>query len=72
MKKTSLYIDPEVDMALERRATEEGITKAELVRRVLADAVSGRPCPRARGVFEGPSDLGAGTERRLSGMDFGK
>jgi hypothetical protein len=36
MKKTSLYIDPEVDRALERRAAAEGITKAELVRRVLA------------------------------------
>ena len=68
MKKTSLYIDPEVDRALERRAVLEGITKAELVRRVLADAVSGRPRPRARGVFEGPSDLGAGAERHLSGF----
>jgi hypothetical protein len=71
MKKTSLYIDPEVDRALERRAALEGITKAELVRRVLADAVSGRPRPRARGVFEGPSDLGAGAERHLSGFGEG-
>jgi hypothetical protein len=71
MKKTSLYIDPEVDRALERRAELEGITKAELVRRVLAEAVSDRPRPRARGVFEGPSDLGAGTEHHLSEMGFG-
>lgn len=54
MKKTSLYIDSGVDQALERRAVAEGVTKAELVRRVLSDAVSGRPRPRAQGVFEGP------------------
>jgi hypothetical protein len=70
MKKTSLYIDPEVERALERRTTLEGITKAELVRRVLADAVSGRPRPRPRGVFEGPSDRGAGAKLHLSEMGF--
>lgn len=74
MKKTSLYIDPAVDRALDRRAAVEGITKAELVRRVLAAAVEGRsgPLPRARGVFEGPRDLGAGAERYLSETGFGE
>lgn len=72
MKKTSLYIDPEVDRALERRALVEGITKAELVRRVLAEAVSGRPRPRARGVFEGPRDLAVDAERYLSETGFGE
>ena len=72
VKKTSLYIDPEVDRALERRAVVEGITKAELVRRVLAAAVSGRPRPQARGVFEGPRDLGAGAEHHLSDTSFGE
>jgi hypothetical protein len=72
MKKTSLYIDAEVDRALERRAAAEGITKAELVRRVLAAAVSERPRPRARGVFEGARDLGAGAESHLSETGFGE
>lgn len=72
MKKTSLYIDSEVDRALERRAAAEGVTKAELVRRVLADAVSDRPRALARGVFEGPRDLGSGTERHLSETGFGE
>jgi hypothetical protein len=74
MKKTSLYIDPGVDRALDRRAAAEGITKAELVRRVLAAAVAERPWPRprARGVFEGPRDLGAGAERYLAETDFGE
>lgn len=72
MKKTSLYIDPAVDRALDRRAAAEGVTKAEFVRRVLAAAVSERPRPRARGVFEGPRDLGAEAERHLSETGFGE
>lgn len=65
MKKISLYIDSEVDRALERRAAAEGVTKAELVCRVLAEAVSGRPRPLARGVFEGPPDLASGVDHYL-------
>ncbi len=74
MKKTSLYIDPEVDRALARRAAAEGVTKAELVRRVLAAAVAERPRPRprARGVFEGARDLGAGADRHLAETNFGE
>ena len=72
MKKTSLYIDPEVDRALDRRAAAEGVTTAELVRRVLAAAGAERPRPRARGVFEGPRDLGSGAERHLAETGFGE
>jgi len=72
MKKTSLYIDPEVDRALARRAAAEGVTKAELVRRMLAAAVVERPRPMARGVFEGARDLGAEAERHLVEMGFGE
>ncbi len=74
MKKTSLYIDPEVDRALARRAAAEGITKAELVRRVLAATVAERPRPRprARGVFEGARDLGSGADRHLAETGFGE
>jgi hypothetical protein len=72
MKKTSLYIDPEVDRALARRAAAEGVTKAELVRRVLAAAVVERPRPLARGVFEGARDLGAEADRHLIETGFGE
>jgi hypothetical protein len=72
MKKTSLYIDPEVDRTLDRRAAAEGITKAELVRRVLAAAICGRPRPRARGIFEGPRDLASEAERHLTETGFGE
>lgn len=72
MKKTSLYIDPEVDRALARRAAAEGLTKAEFVRRVLSDAVSERVQPRARGVFEGARDLGSEADRHLAETGFGE
>jgi predicted DNA-binding protein len=42
VKKTSLYLPPELDEALARRAADEGLTKAELIRRAL-EAVVQRP-----------------------------
>jgi hypothetical protein len=39
VKKTSLYLDPDLDEALARRAADEGLTKAEFIRRTLAGAV---------------------------------
>jgi len=46
VKKTSVYLEPELDEALARRAADEGLTKAEFIRRTLAGAVQ-RP-PRRR------------------------
>jgi hypothetical protein len=73
MKKTSLYLDPQVDSALARRAAEEGITKAELIRRTLAEAAkrSPRPMP-SKGVFEGPGDVAANVDRYLAETGFGE
>jgi hypothetical protein len=73
MKKTSLYLDPQVDRALARRAAAEGITKAELIRRSLEEAAK----PRARqkpskGVFEGPGDVAANVDRYLADTGFGE
>lgn len=39
MKKTSLYLEPELDEALAKRAGDEGLTKAEFIRRTLWAAV---------------------------------
>lgn len=70
VKKTSLYLDPEVDRALERRAAMEGTTKAALIRDVLAAAVA--PVmyvqPRGCGVFAGPGDLSENVDRYLTGF----
>jgi Ribbon-helix-helix protein, copG family len=74
VKKTSIYIEPDVDVALARRAAAEGTTKAELIRQALRDA-AGRSLhvkPRARGVFEGPADLAARADEHLAKSGFGE
>lgn len=74
MKKTSLYIEPDVDVALARRAAAEGTTKAELIRQALRDATaaSTRVKPRARGVFNGPADLATDADEHLAASGFGE
>jgi hypothetical protein len=74
MRKTSIYIEPEVDVALGRRAAAEGTTKAELIRQALREAAgsSMRVKPRARGVFEGPADLASRADEHLSRSGFGE
>lgn len=52
MKKTSIYLEPELDEALARRAAEEQLTKAEFIRRSLWALVHqpARVRPKAIGV----------------------
>jgi hypothetical protein len=74
VKKTSIYVDPEVDRALDRRAVAEGTTKAALIRDALSRAAApgrGRK-PRACGVFEGPGDLARNADHYLAESGFGK
>jgi predicted transcriptional regulator len=74
MKKTSLYLDPETDRALERLARARGITKAEAIRRALDEAVSqvDRPRISAIGVGEGPGDVAGNVDRHLDESSFGQ
>ena len=52
MKKTSIYLDEELDQALAAKASEEGVTKAEFIRRNLEVVVSRPKRPRISvGVF---------------------
>jgi hypothetical protein len=55
VKKTSIYLEPDLDEALSRRAAEEGLTKAELIRRSLWALVHQprRVRPRAIGLTGG-------------------
>lgn len=46
LKKTSLYLDEELDHALAARAAEEGVTKAEFIRRNLQVIVARPKRPR--------------------------
>jgi len=74
VRKTSLYIETEVDRALARRAAAEGISKAEVIRRALSVAAEAAPPPRpsAHGVFDGPADLSVEVDRHLADTSFGK
>lgn len=74
VKKTSIYIEPEVDVALARRAAAEGTTKAELIRQALRDAAgrSLRVKPQARGAFRGPADLALRADGHLAESGFGE
>lgn len=75
MKKTSLYIEPEVDAALSRRAQAEGISKAELIRRSLRTTAHGAPRPRllALGVIEdAPPDVSENVDHYLALTGFGE
>jgi ribbon-helix-helix CopG family protein len=58
VKKTSLYLDPDLDEALARRAADEGLTKAEFIRRTLAAAMQKhrRPKPHV-GIFRSNDGL---------------
>jgi hypothetical protein len=74
VKKTSIYIESDVDAALSRRAAELGTTKADLIRTALRDAAAAslRVKPAARGVFAGPADLAERVDEHLSVSGFGE
>src|SRR4051794_7211264 len=68
VKKTSIYLEPELDEALARRAADEGLTKAEFIRRTLAGAVQRprRSRPTAVGLHDDrPRDLAARDEHHF-------
>ena len=46
LKKTSIYLDEELDQALAAKAAEEGVSKAEFIRRNLETAVVRSKRPR--------------------------
>ena len=71
--KTSLYVDVELDRALTQAAAKAGLSKAEFIRRTLADAVAGLQAtrPAARGVFDGPPDAAEDADRYLEDTGFG-
>ena len=73
MKKTSLYLEPDVDAALARIARRRGITKAELIRRSLREVASDETRPRitAIGVGHGPGDVSSDVDKYLAETDYG-
>jgi Ribbon-helix-helix protein, copG family len=75
VKKTSLYLDPDLDDALARRAADEGLTKAEFIRRTLAAAMQKpqRPKPQAVGIVKtGKPGISEDVDAFLAETGFGE
>ena len=43
MKRLQISIEPELDLAVERRAEEEGLSKAEVIRRCVREEIQPLP-----------------------------
>jgi predicted transcriptional regulator len=70
MKKTSLYLEPDLDRALDQLAEQQGVSKAEAIRTALRQAVAGldRPRIQAIGVGEGPGEVARNADKYLEGF----
>jgi hypothetical protein len=66
MMKTTLYLDPEVAVALRQLAIGQGRSQSELIRAVLADYArqAKRPLPKGVGAYRsGRPDIGQRARR---------
>lgn len=74
VKKTTLYLEPELDRALGRLAAQDGVSKAEAIRTALRQATQRVERPRitAIGVAQGPGDVADDVERHLRETEFGE
>lgn len=56
MKRLQIYIEPESDKALEAEAAREGVSKASIIRRLVAEHVreahGGDPIDEFVGIFD--------------------
>ena len=75
MKKTSIYLDPDLDEALARRAADEGLTKAEFIRRALTGALSKPPRVKPEAVAlvkDGKASIARDVDAYLASTGFGE
>jgi hypothetical protein len=75
VKKTSLYLDPDLDEALARRAADEGLTKAEFIRRALTGALSKPPRVKPEAVAlvkDGKASIARDVDAYLASTGFGE
>lgn len=75
MKKTSIYLEPEIDALLAARAAEEGVSKAEFIRKGLEALVTRPKRPKlSYGIYKGPAppDLSENLEHYLEIDGFGE
>lgn len=73
MKKTTVYLEPELDRAVGRMAASHGVSKAEVIRVALRAATRqvARPRITAIGVARGPGDVASDVDRHLAETGFG-
>ena len=73
MKKTTVYLEPELDLALGRLAVQRRVSKAEVIRAALRDAAreSERPRIAAIDLARGPGDVADNVDRHLTDSGFG-
>lgn len=73
MKKTTVYLEPELDHALGRLAAKRHVSKAEVIRAALRDAAMHVERPRitAIGLAHGPGDVADNVDRHLAETSFG-
>jgi predicted transcriptional regulator len=74
VKKTTVYLEPDVDRALAKLAAAQGLTKAEVIRRALARAAAeaGRRRIEAISIGSGPGDVAGDVDRHLAETGFGE
>ena len=73
MKKTTVYLEPELDRALGRLASKRRVSKAEVIRAALRDAtrLDERPRITVIGLTRGPGDVADNVDRHLAETGFG-
>ncbi|HSW41109.1 MAG TPA: CopG family transcriptional regulator [Patescibacteria group bacterium] len=73
MKKTTVYLEPELDHALGRLAAKHHVSKAEVIRSALRDAARQVERPRITGIglAHGPGDVADNIDRHLAETSFG-
>jgi hypothetical protein len=73
VKKTTVYLEADLDRALTRIAAEREVTKAEVIRMALREVAerADRPRIRAIGVAHGPGDVAGDVDRHLEETGFG-
>ena len=73
MKRTTIYLDPEVEVLLKLEAIRRGEPMAELIRAALRAYLGGRPSelPPGAGAFDsGTSDTAERAEELLEELNF--
>ena len=73
MKKTTVYLELELDHALGRLAAKRHVSKAEVIRTALREAARQSESPRitAIGLARGPGDVADDVDRHLADTGFG-